>query len=128
MKHTESELQKGAVALVNYMAGGAVLFVNPYAGFKSSPKTAARAKALGFRAGLPDLFLALRSGPYGGLAIELKAPDVKLAPRPGAQYDTLKRLKSDGYAVALINDLTVLRRLLEAYLNGRPLLDLLWDG
>lgn len=44
---------------------------------KRGPKAAKDAKRLGLRAGVPDLFLALPKGEFGGVWIEMKAPTGK---------------------------------------------------
>jgi hypothetical protein len=46
-------------------------------GAKRSPGTARRAKAEGMKAGVPDIFLDVKAGPYSGLRIELKRPEIK---------------------------------------------------
>jgi len=54
-----------------------------------------RLKAQGVRAGVPDLFLAVPKGIYGGLWIELKAQHGRVSPE---QKEWIGKLKVWGYA------------------------------
>jgi len=57
--------------------------------------TAGKLKAMGVRAGIPDLFLAIRRGRYPGLWIELKK--LKSGKTSPEQDIWLEHLKSQGY-------------------------------
>ena len=60
--------------------------------------TAKRLKALGVKAGVPDIFLAFPWDGYHGLFIEMKAGKNKTTP---AQDEWIGRLCQAGYAVAV---------------------------
>lgn len=71
----------------------ALLYANPLGG-KRPKRTAARMKAEGAKAGVPDLTLPVARGGYHGLYIEMKAGRNKLTE---SQYWWLKRLRMEGY-------------------------------
>lgn len=62
-------------------------------GGKRGKVEAARLAGQGVRKGFPDLILPVPRGPYGGLQIELKAPDGKVSEE---QSDWIKRLNRHG--------------------------------
>ena len=57
--------------------------------------TAGKLKAMGVRPGIPDLFLAIRRGPYPGLWIELKK--IKGGKTSPEQDIWIDHFKSQGY-------------------------------
>lgn len=59
-----------------------------------SPQAGARAKAMGKRAGIPDLFLPYASGKYHGLFIEMKAHGGRVS---APQKIVLTELAKEGY-------------------------------
>lgn len=61
---------------------------------KRSIRTAAHLKAMGMRAGVPDLFVPIAKGRYHGLFIEMKVKPNKLTQ---AQFDWLLELERRGY-------------------------------
>ena len=63
-------------------------------GGKRSKREAAIFRAMGVRAGIPDLFLPCARGGYHGLYIEMKALDGKLS---AAQCETIDMLRRQGY-------------------------------
>lgn len=70
-----------------------LLFAIPNGGHRHR-RTAARLKAEGTRAGVPDMFLPVASHGYHGLFIEMKAPDGRERP---AQKWWRQRLTAQGY-------------------------------
>lgn len=76
-------------------------------------------KAMGVKAGVPDLFLPVgKTGPDGlryGLYIELKAPGGRLRPN---QREWLEALRLQGYACAVCYGAEEAEQALEKYLNG----------
>ena len=58
-------------------------------------------KTPGVKGGVPDLFLAVPKGKYGGLVIELKTGDVKPSQK---QLDTISALRAAGYVCHIIWD------------------------
>jgi len=58
-------------------------------------------KTPGVKGGVPDLFLAVPKGKYGGLFIELKTGDGKPSQK---QLDTIADLRAAGYACHIIWD------------------------
>lgn len=86
---------------------------------KRSVRLAARMKAEGLRAGVPDWILPVpaQNYPYGyiGLAIELKAHRTKISP---AQSEYMAMLKSYGWRVELVrDDWEIAKRIVEEYLR-----------
>jgi hypothetical protein len=76
-----------------------MLFAIPNGGHRH-PAVAAKLKAEGVRAGVPDICLPVPRGPYHGLWIELKAPGGQ-GSRKGAvspeQAAWIERLEAHGY-------------------------------
>ena len=70
------------------------LFAIPNGGYRSKA-TAARLKATGVRAGVPDMCLAYPSGPYHALFLELKRADGGVV--SPAQKIWIERLRMLGY-------------------------------
>lgn len=91
------------VALVNWWALEAnrrgldarLLVAIPNGGHRH-PVVAAKMKAEGVRAGMPDLCLFVPANQYHGLAIELKAPS-KTARVSPAQNEMMELLSEQGY-------------------------------
>ncbi len=67
-------------------------------GGKRNATEAARLKAQGVKAGVPDLFLAHPSGDYHGLFIEMKAGDNKPTRN---QLQWIEDLRCEGYAACV---------------------------
>lgn len=82
---------------------------------KRGPKAARDAKRLGVRAGVPDLFLALPRGGYGGLWIEMKAKGGKLS---ALQEVWLKRLEKAGYRTVCCFGFEQALCVISEYING----------
>lgn len=72
-------------------------------------------KSAGIRPGVPDLSLDVPAGPYHGLRIELKTPRGRVSQ---AQSETHARLRSHGYAVAVVRSLASASAVIDAYMRG----------
>lgn len=66
---------------------------------KTSPRQGAQLKAMGVRAGWPDLFLAVPCGDYHGLFVEMKR--AKHGKTSNAQDEIHALLRSQGYLVVV---------------------------
>lgn len=91
-----------------------LLFAIPNGG-QRNPATAAILKAEGLVAGIPDLFLAIPSGAYHGLFIEMKTPNGALSQ---AQKRIHPLLVEYGYQVGLARGYDAAKALVKEYLNG----------
>ncbi len=92
-----------------------LLFHIPNGG-KRGKSEAARFKAMGVKAGVPDLFLPVPRGGFHGLFIELKAPN---GVKSGNQDKWLKALSSQGYSVHLCYGWEKASAVILEYLNGK---------
>jgi len=93
------------------------LFAIPNGGARH-PAVAAQLKAEGVRAGVPDLFLAVRRGTggqvWGGLFIEMKRRPNKPTP---AQEEWIARLRAAGYMAVVCYSATEAQQCIMAYLQ-----------
>lgn len=80
---------------------------------KRGPKAAADTKRLGLRPGVPDLFLAIPSGKYHGLWIEMKAKTGKVTSR---QKEWIERLCDVGYQAHVCNGYNEAKKVIVNYL------------
>lgn len=78
---------------------------------------AARFKAEGVKAGVPDLFLPVARGPYHGLFIEMKK--LKGGRVSAEQKAWIAALKAQGYRAEVCHDWEEAAALIEDYLEGR---------
>lgn len=81
---------------------------------RTTPQRAARAKAMGMRAGTPDLCLPTPRGPYHGLYVEMKSLEGQPTP---AQRDFLDFLRRVGYAAIICRTAAEARDKILGYLN-----------
>ena len=107
-------MQWWALACKGFGLPEALLFAIPNGGHRHIA-VAAKMKAEGVRAGVPDLFLAVPKGAYTGLFIELKK--VKGGVVSDSQREALMLLSARGYAVAVCRGWRAASRYLEQYLN-----------
>lgn len=84
-------------------------------GGKRNPTEAVRFKAMGVKAGVPDLCLPVPMNGYAGLYIEMKYGNNKPT---AAQKEWIKNLKEYGYKVTVCYGGTEATAELEAYLQG----------
>ena len=94
----------------------AVMFAIPNGGWRSL-RTAARLKAEGVLAGVPDIFLAAPRGSSHGLFIEMKRVHGGTVSK--AQRVVMARLEAAGYACRVCRGFAEAREAVEGYLNGR---------
>lgn len=92
----------------------ALLYAIPNGGDRH-PAVAARLKAEGVRAGVPDLCLPVARGGYHGLYIELKIPGGRASP---AQRAWIAALNAEGYMAAVCWGCDDAERLILAYEAG----------
>ena len=92
----------------------AKLFAIPNGG-KRSLATAAKMKAEGVRAGVPDLCLPVMRGGFGGMYIELKAGKNTTS---DLQDDVIEELRSDGYYVEVFWSWEEALAVMIAYVEG----------
>lgn len=92
-----------------------LLFAIPNGG-QRNVIVAARMKAEGVRAGVPDLFLAVPSFGYNGLFIELKKP--KGGRVSDKQTEFISELSERGYRVTVCHGFMEAKQTIENYLKG----------
>jgi hypothetical protein len=91
----------------------ALLHAIPNGGHRNKV-VAAKLKAEGVRAGVPDLCLPVARGRWHGLYIELKAKGGRASPR---QLEWFGALRRQGYRVELCVGWTAARQVIEGYLS-----------
>ena len=89
------------------------LFAVPNGGLRSKSE-AARLKASGVKAGVPDIFLAVPKGGYAGLFIEMKVGKNKTRKD---QDEWIERLMRAGYKCAVCYGFETARYEIEEYLK-----------
>lgn len=116
MQHPEDRLH---ISCVRYFAYAhpelALLLHHSPNGGKRNAREAARFKAMGTRAGFPDLALLVPRGNYHGAFFELKAPKGVLSAHQKAYIEALRE---QGYYVAIIRSIDDFINESEGYLNG----------
>lgn len=116
MIHRESKLQQACIKWLRLQYPKIVAFAIPNGG-KRNVREAARMKAEGVLAGVPDLFIASPRGGYCGMFIEMKAGKAKPT---DAQDAMLLDLGDEGYRVLICRDFDVFRDEVTRYLNDNP--------
>lgn len=118
LKRGEDTEQMGVVDWANWNTNRfpelKLLFHIPNGG-KRSATEAARFKAMGVKAGVPDLCLPVPMNGYAGLYIEMKYGKNKTT---DAQKEWIADLKAQGYKVTVCYGGEEATRELEAYLQG----------
>lgn len=116
MQHPEDRLH---ISCVRYFAYAhpelALLLHHSPNGGKRNAREAARFKAMGTRAGFPDLALLVARGGYHGAFFELKAPKGVLSAHQKAYIEALRE---QGYYVAIVRSIDDFINETENYLNG----------
>ncbi len=92
----------------------ALLFAIPNGGRRDAV-TGAKLKAEGVKAGVPDLFLPVPSGPFYGLFIEMKIPGNRVS-REQAQW--LRQLSASGYRAEVCYGWEAAAKVLSNHLEG----------
>jgi hypothetical protein len=119
---TEEDLHKSVMAQITIRANQepdwAFIFHTPNGGLRH-PLVASMLKAMGVKAGVPDLLWLLPRGRFHGLAMELKVDD---NPTTAEQVRWLAWLTSQAYYTCIVrDDAEEAIRILEWYFNGcRP--------
>lgn len=120
LKRGEDTEQMGVIDWANWNINRfpelKLLFHVPNGG-KRNATEAARFKAMGVKAGVPDLCLPVPRGGYAGLYIEMKYG--KNTPTD-KQKEWIKDLKEQGYKVEICWEGKEATRLLEEYLRQQP--------
>ena len=116
-KYTEDAEQQAVIRWAAFQSGGwpelENLYHVPNEG-KRGKKAAGMAKALGLKAGVPDLILDYPKGIYHGLRIEMKV----LPNRPTqSQLEWLNRMQDAGYFTAICYDSESAIALITAYIK-----------
>nr|DAM20940.1 MAG TPA: Nuclease [Caudoviricetes sp.] len=117
LKRGEDTEQMGVIDWANWNTGRfpelKMLFHVPNGG-KRNAAEAARFKAMGVKAGVPDLCLPCPRGGYAGLYIEMKYGKNKTTEN---QNEWISNLQKEGYKVAICYGGEDATHLLEAYLQ-----------
>lgn len=115
----ESTIQKQCVKWLRSQYPEAFLFSIPNDAMRSET---ARGKgllfhmlAMGFTAGVPDLFIAEPRGPYHGLFVEMKAAGKKPSPKQKAVHETLR---GKSYLVEVTDSFEKFVDVVKFYFNG----------
>lgn len=121
MKHDEDDLQMACVRWFSMQYAGIakLLHHSPNGGFRTKV-TAARFKAMGTRAGFPDLILLLPKAPFSYLAIELKTAVGRQAV---SQKDYEILMTSHGGKYVVVRSLEQFMEVVNEYINPRKLFD-----
>lgn len=117
MRHIEDSLQKTCVQWFSlaYRPYYRLLHHSPNGG-KRNAIEAAKFKAMGVRAGFPDLILCVARGKYHGLFIELKTAKGRQTEN---QKGFQKALEAQGYRYEVVRSLDEFRRIVTQYMNEK---------
>ena len=117
MRHIEDSLQKTCVQWFSlmYRPYARLLHHSPNGG-KRNAIEAAKFKAMGVRAGFPDLILCVARGGYHGLFIELKTAKGRQTEN---QKYFQKALEAQGYKYEVVRSLDEFRQIITNYMNEK---------
>jgi hypothetical protein len=115
MGHIESAIQQSCVRWFRLQYPGYILFAIPNGGARSKTEGAIM-KGEGVLAGVADLFLALPSGVYHGLFVEMKAGKGRQSP---AQKAFEKLAIMSGYMYVVCRSLEEFIGTIDNYLKQR---------
>lgn len=93
----------------------ALLFAIPNGGWRPT-NVGKDMKAEGQRPGVPDLFLAIPSGGFSGLFIEMKS---RTGTVRANQKEYHRRLEAQGYAVEVCRDVETFIKIVSVYLKSK---------
>lgn len=118
IEHAEQVALMKWWALVHnrYSLSEQLLFAIPNGG-ERNVLVAAKLKAEGVRAGIPDLFLAVKRSGFGGLFIEMKKP--KGGRVSDNQKTMITLLAEQGYKTTVCNGWLEARKQIEDYLSQK---------
>jgi hypothetical protein len=114
----ESDLQRALVTWCRMRSDGAELIFAIPNGGKRDAKEAMSLKHQGVTAGVPDLFLPVMRGGYGGLFIELKNPNGK-GVISKEQIIMMEKLKDEGYFAFVSHDFEMCKNRISLYLGQK---------
>lgn len=118
MQHPEDRLQMACVRVFALQWPDMALLLHHSPNEGLLPRTArdgAKRKAMGVRAGFPDLVLLVPGGRWHYLCMELKSPAGRLS---SSQRDYQRAVERAGGCYAVIRDLPDFLRTVRAYLHG----------
>ena len=119
MMHDEDKLQVACVTWFNLQYPGiARLLHHSPNGGQRNKVTGARFKAMGVRAGFPDLILLLARPPFNYLAIELKTPKGR---QTDSQKDFERLMSEHGGKYMVIRTFDDFRKAVDEYISPRKL-------
>ena len=110
----ETELHKLLVKALEAKYPDLLFWHTPNGG-KRNPREGAKLKAMGTRAGVPDLFFPVPTGKHNGLFIELKGPRGRVSDH---QKNMMASLTRQGYLCEVICEFERAMELIEEYLDG----------
>lgn len=115
MKHEEENLQMSCVRWFGYQYPEYALLLHhsPNGGLRN-PREAKRFKAMGTRAGFPDLVLLVPSGSLHGLFIEMKSRNGK---QTVSQKEYQRLVEANGYRYEVANSFETFMDIVEKYLS-----------
>ena len=118
MKHIEDSEQITLFKWAQFRSGKypelELMFHIPNGG-KREAREAARFKAMGVKAGVPDIFLPAARGIYHGLFVEMKAPGGRVST---FQKSTLQALAKQGYKAVICFGWEEAAKTIVEYLEG----------
>jgi hypothetical protein len=106
----EDDLQQICARYLAYMPE--IFYCHVPNGGNRNAREAAKFKRMGVRAGIPDLLIFNPSGPYNGLAIELKVKGGKVRPN---QKEALERFKALGWLTVVVYSFDQFEDVIEDY-------------
>lgn len=117
MKHEEENLQIACVRWfsLQYQSLSTLLHHSPNGGVRNKVE-AARFKAMGTRAGFPDLFLSIPNAQYHGLYIEMKTAK---GTQSKSQRIFQQRVEAIGYRYAVVRSFDQFVSEVREYLNPK---------
>ncbi len=117
MRHIEDNLQIACVRWFSCQHPNLerLLHHSPNGGFRNA-REAGRFKAMGTRAGFPDLVLMLPRGGFGSLCIEMKSPTGTLST---AQKEWQRQAEYAGNKYTVCRSIDEFTQIINRYLNGR---------
>lgn len=104
---------------IRHQAAFAVTWHTPNGG-RRDKVTAAKLKAQGVKAGIPDLQLAMARGGYFGLFIEFKATPPHDAAVSASQKEMVQLLTAEGYLAVVCKGMAAAMEQITAYLALPP--------
>jgi len=113
MKHLEDSIQKTCVQWFRLQYPKKIIFHIPNGGNRNI-REAARLKAQGVLAGIPDLLIAEPNGNHSGLWIEMKSPKGRTTK---SQDEMMPKLIDRGYRVSICRSLGEFQEVVKYYLR-----------